>query len=219
MNVLSCHHLLKGRVNFRCSEPGFRLKLLEEGIAMEIPLQVTFRSTPPSRAVEAHIREKAEKLDTFYSRIMGCRVVVEAPHRRHHKGKLYHVRIDMTVPGGELVVNREPSKHIEYEDVYVAVRDAFDAARRQLQNFAKRQRRDVKTHEVIPYARVGKLFREKGFGFLELPDGREVYFHKNSVLEMPFDLMEVGMEVHFAEEQGEKGPQASTVKPIRRHHH
>ncbi|MEE8074620.1 MAG: cold shock domain-containing protein, partial [Candidatus Binatia bacterium] len=112
-----------------------------------------------------------------------------------------------------------PSKHIEYEDVYVAVRDAFDAARRQLQNFAKRQRRDVKTHEVIPYARVGKLFREKGFGFLELPDGREVYFHKNSVLEMPFDLMEVGMEVHFAEEQGEKGPQASTVKPIRRHHH
>jgi cold shock CspA family protein/ribosome-associated translation inhibitor RaiA len=186
---------------------------------MEIPLQVTFRSTPPSKAVEAHIREKADKLDMFYNRIMGCRVVVEAPHRRHHKGKRYHVRIDMTVPGGKLVVNREPSKHIEYEDVYVAVRDAFDAARRQLQNYARRQRKEVKTHELIPHAYVGKLFLEKGFGFLELPDGREVYFHRNSVLEMPFDLMEVGMEVHFAEEQGEKGPQASTVRPIRKHHH
>jgi cold shock CspA family protein len=107
-----------------------------------------------------------------------------------------------------LVVNRESSKHIEYEDVYVAVRDAFDAARRQLQNYAKRQRKEVKTHELIPHAHVGKLFLEKGFGFLELPDGREVYFHKNSVL-----------EVHFAEEQGEKGPQASTVRPIRKHHH
>ncbi|MFQ5917650.1 MAG: HPF/RaiA family ribosome-associated protein [Candidatus Binatia bacterium] len=186
---------------------------------MEIPLQVTFRNTPPSKAVEAHVREKANKLDTFYNRIMGCRVVVEAPHRRRHKGTRYHVRIDMTVPGGELVVNRESGKRIEYEDVYVAVRDAFDAARRQLQNYAKRQRKEVKTHEVIPHARVGKLFLEKGFGFLELPDGREVYFHKNSVLEMPFDLMEVGMEVHFAEEQGEKGPQASTVRPIRKHHH
>lgn len=184
---------------------------------MKIPLQVRFHATPPSKAVESDIREKANKLDTFYDRIMGCRVIVEAPHRRRHKGKHYHVRIDVTVPGGELVVNREPSKHSEYEDVYVAIRDAFDAARRQLQNYAKRQRKEVKTHEIIPHARVGKLFPEKGYGFLELPDGREIYFHKNSVLEAAFDRMEVGMEVHFAEEQGEKGPQASTVRPLHRH--
>ncbi len=186
---------------------------------MNLPLQVTFRGTPRSKAVEAHIREKADKLDVFYKKIMGCHVVVEAPHRRHHKGKHYHVRIDMTVPGGELVVNREPSKHSEYEDVYVAVRDAFDAARRQLQNYAKRQRKEVKTHEGIPHARVGKLFLEQGYGFLELPDRRAIYFHTNSVLEVDFDRMEVGMEVHFAEEQGEKGPQASTVRPLHRHHY
>ena len=77
---------------------------------MNLPLQVTFRGMPRSKAVEAHIREKADKLDVFYKKIMGCRVVVEAPHRRLHKGKHYHVRIDLTVPGGELVVNREPSK-------------------------------------------------------------------------------------------------------------
>jgi len=87
-----------------------------------------------------------------------------------------------------------------------------------LQNYAKRQRKEVKTHEVIPHARVGKLFLDKGFGFLELPDGREIYFHKNSVMEVDFDQMEVGMEVHFAEEQGKKGPQASTVRPLHRHH-
>ncbi|MEK6562417.1 MAG: HPF/RaiA family ribosome-associated protein, partial [Candidatus Binatota bacterium] len=87
---------------------------------MKIPLQLTFRNMPPSEAIEAHIREKAAKLDAFSDRIMSCRVVVEAPHRHHHKGKLYHVRIDMTAPGGELIVNREPSKRAAHKDVYVA---------------------------------------------------------------------------------------------------
>src|SRR3990172_308921 len=118
---------------------------------MKIPLKITFRNMPPSKAVEATIREKAAKLESFYDRIMSCRVMVEAPHRHHHKGKAYQVRIHLTVPGGELVINRapkrldaaktprpeelekelaeshEPSKHAAHEDVYVAIRDAFNA--------------------------------------------------------------------------------------------
>jgi len=90
---------------------------------------MTFRNMPPSQAVEAQVRDRAAKLDLFYDKIMACRVVVEAPHRRHHKGKLYHVRIDMTVPGGELVVKREPSRHAAHEDPYVAIRDALAIAR------------------------------------------------------------------------------------------
>jgi cold shock CspA family protein len=203
---------------------------------MKIPLQITFRNMPPSRAIEDNIREKADKLDSLYDDIMSCRVIVEAPHRHHHKGKAYVVRIDMTVPGGELVVNREPkrlvaaraarneelentlaenhapSKHAAHEDAYVAIRDAFNAAARKLQDHARRRRGKTKVHEATPVARVTKIFPMEDYGFLQTPDGREIYFHKNSVLQPGFDRLEVGTEVYYAEELGEKGPQASTVR-------
>ncbi len=202
---------------------------------MEIPLQITFRGMAPSKAIEANIRERAAKLEDFYPHIMGCRVAVEAPHRHHRKGKAYLVRVDLTVPGGELVVNRapkrpvsarllakageatpkanrEPSKHGAHEDVYVAIRDAFNAAGRRLQDYARRQNGAVKVHAPVPLARVSKLFPDKDFGFLETSDGREIYFHRNSVLPPGFERLRVGTEVYFAEEKGQKGPQASTVK-------
>lgn len=187
---------------------------------MQLPLQITFRDIPPSPAIESKIREKAAKLDEFYDRIIGCRVVVEAPHRRHHQGKIYHVRIDLTLPGGEVVVNRDPAEHHAYEDAYVAIRDAFDAAARQLEDYARRQRADTKTHEPgsAPHGRVAKLFTEEGYGFIEVSDGREIYFHRNSVLDDAFDKLAVGSEVRFAEEEGNEGPQASTVRFIGKHH-
>lgn len=179
---------------------------------MKIPLQITVRNVSLSDVVETDIRQKAADLDSFYDRIMGCRVFVEAPHRHHHQGILYNVRIDLTVPGKEIVIKREP-----HEDVYVAVRDAFDAARRQLEDFARRQRGDVKSHETPPHARVSKLFPEEGYGFLETPDGREIYFHGNSVLNGEFDRLKIGAEVRYSEEPGEKGPQASTVAIVGKH--
>ena len=205
---------------------------------MEIPLKITFRDMAPSPAIEANIREKAAKFDALYDRVLSCHVIVEAPHRHHHKGKAYQVRINLTVPGGELVINRapkrldaaktprpeelekelaeshEPSKHAAHEDVYVAIRDAFNAAGRKLQDYARRRRGKVKLHEAAAVARVVKLFPVEDYGFLQTPDGREVYFHKNSVLGPGFDRLEVGAQVHFAEEMGEKGPQASTVRVI-----
>ncbi len=107
---------------------------------MKLPLEITFRNVTPSDALEADIRAKAEKLDLFYDRVMACRVIVEAPHKHHHKGNTYHVRIDLTVPDGELVVSRDPGQNHAHEDAYVAVRDAFDAARRQLQDYINRRR-------------------------------------------------------------------------------
>lgn len=180
---------------------------------MKLPLQITVRDVSLSGAVEADIREKATKLDSFYDQIMSCRVIVEAPHRHQHQGVLYNVRIDLTVPGKEIVVKHEP-----HEDIYVAVRDAFDAARRQIEDFARRQRGDVKAHETPPHARVSKLFPAEGYGFLETPDGREIYFHRNSVLQGGFDRLSTGAEVRFSEEMGEKGPQASTVALIGKRH-
>jgi cold shock CspA family protein/ribosome-associated translation inhibitor RaiA len=181
---------------------------------MQLPVQISFRGMQPSDAVEAKIRERAAKLDRFYDRLMSCRVVVESPHRHHHQGKLFHVRVDLTVPGGELAVTREPAEHHAHEDVFVAVRDAFDAAQRQLEDYARRQRGDLKVHERPPSGRVSKLFSDDGYGFIETPDGLEIYFHKHSVLDNAFDLLQVGSNVEFVEEQGEKGPQASTVRMI-----
>jgi ribosomal subunit interface protein len=179
---------------------------------MEIPLQITFRDVAPSAAVEARIRERVAELERFYDRIMHCHVCVQAPHRRRHQGTLFHVRIDLTVPGDTVVVNRTPAADHAHEDVYVAIRDAFDAARRQLEDIARRQRGATKVHELPPVARVAKLFPEQDYGFITTPDGREIYFHRNSVVNVPFDRLEVGREVEFVEEAGEKGPQATTVR-------
>jgi ribosomal subunit interface protein len=125
------------------------LKVEEEAL-MQIPLEVKFRNMDPSPAVEARIREKAAKLERFHDRIIGCVVVVEAPHRHHHKGKLYSVHIDISVPGKDLVVDRAKPLNHAHEDVYVAVRDAFDAAVRRLEDHTQRMRGEVKTHTAPP---------------------------------------------------------------------
>jgi ribosomal subunit interface protein len=180
---------------------------------MKLPLQITLRDIPQSEAVQAAIRKKAEKLEQVFDRIMGCRVLVEAPHRHHNKGVLYNVSVDVTVPGNELVVKRE-----QHEDLYVAIRDAFDAARRQLKDYSERKRGRIKHHEVPPHARVVRLVPEESYGFLLTPDQREVYFHANSVLNDGFKALGVGSEVRFVEEMGDEGPQATTVAPIGKHH-
>lgn len=179
---------------------------------MQTPLQITFRNMEPSAAVEARVRDRVEKLDRYYDRIMGCHVVVESPHRHHHQGKVFHVRIDLTVPRGEIVVKREAEDGHAHEDVFVAVRDAFDAMQRQLQDYARQQRGAVKAHEASPRGRVVRLFPDEGYGFIETPDAREIYFHRNTVVSGDFTRLEVGSPVEFVEEAGEKGPQASTVR-------
>jgi ribosomal subunit interface protein len=185
---------------------------------MKLPLEITFRDMAPSEVLETNVREHADKLNQFYDRIMSCRVVVEQDHKHHHQGNLYHVRIDLTVPGKELVVSRESEKNHAHEDVYVAVRDAFRAMRRQLEDYTRRQRGQEKRREVPPRGRVSALFPAEDYGIIEAADGKEIYFHRNSVLDVDFEQLEVGSEVRFHEEQGEEGPRASTVRSAGKHH-
>jgi cold shock CspA family protein/ribosome-associated translation inhibitor RaiA len=182
---------------------------------MDHAVQVTFKEMPPSPAVEARIREEAAELEQFSDRVVRCRVVVERPHRHQRHGNLYSVRIDLTVPGHEIVVAREPSQHHAYEDVYVAVRDAFEAARRQLQDHVRRTRGSAKHHVPAGEGRIARLVRESGYGFIETTDGREVYFHRNAVVDDEFDALAAGVHVRFTEELGAKGPQATIVHPGR----
>ena len=181
---------------------------------MQLPLQITFRNLPPSAAIEAKVRERAENLDKFYEHIMRCRVVIESPHQHHHRGNLYQVRIDVTVPDGELVATQEPDEHHAYVDVYVAIRDAFDAIRRQLEDYARRRRGDVKRHETPPHGRIVALFPAEHYGMIETTDGRQVYFHANSLVDEDFTKVRLDTEVWFVEVPGERGPQASTVHVV-----
>ena len=113
---------------------------------MRLPLQITFRNMEQSDAVEAKIRDKAEKLNQFCDDIMGCRVVVEPSHKNHHKGNTFHIRIDLTVPDGEIVVSRSPDQRQSHKDIYVAIRDAFDAVNRRLEDYSRVRRGQVKAH-------------------------------------------------------------------------
>lgn len=178
---------------------------------MQLPLQITFHGLPHSDPVEQYVRTRAAKLDVLASRVTGCRVALEMPHKHAQHGEHYRVRIDLTVPGAEVVASRSPDEGKAYEDLYAAIDSAFDDAGRRLQDYVRRQRGDVKPHERSRHGRVAKLFAYEGYGFLRTLEGDEVYFHRNSVLDAAFDRLKVGDRVRFVEEAGEAGPQASTV--------
>jgi ribosomal subunit interface protein len=173
---------------------------------MQIPLQITFREIEHSDALENHIRDKAQKLEQFYSALVGCRVVVDQPGKHQHLGKPFSIRIDLTVPGGEIVVDRQQN-----EDVYVALRDAFNAARRKLEDFGHRQRREIKAHEPIVSGRVARLVAEEGYGFITGTNGQEYYFSATNLVHGSLDQLREGDEVHFLEDAGSEGLQAKRI--------
>jgi ribosome-associated translation inhibitor RaiA/cold shock CspA family protein len=187
---------------------------------MQVPLQITFRHMDSSEAVAARIRARAEDLERFFDQIISCRVLVECSHPRHQQGNMFRVRVDLGVPGRAIVVGRDPAAHHAHEDAHVAVRDAFDAVRRLLEDHVRERRADVKLHAVPDHGRVARLLADQGSGFILTADGAEIYFHRNSVVNGGFDKLSVGDEVRFVARHAEsaEGPQASTVVPLRKHH-
>ena len=186
---------------------------------MNTSLQISFHNLPHSRVVERAIHEAASRLEGIHDRIMQCRVVVDQPHRHHKEGNPFQIRIDLKMPGAELVVKREPPGRLSYSELSSVILEAFDEMEQQIEEFLNRRRGFVKTHESLPHARVARILPEAGYGFLITLDGREIFFHRNSVLDEGFNRIDVGTEVSYVEELGEKGPQASTVKLVRRHNH
>ncbi|MGI9421385.1 MAG: HPF/RaiA family ribosome-associated protein [Geminicoccaceae bacterium] len=187
---------------------------------MEKPLEISFRHMNSSPAVEARLREKVGELETFFDRIIGCRVVVEQDHRHHRQGNLFRISLDITLPGKEIAINKKGPKNQAHQDVYVAIRDAFNAAKRKIEDHARVRRGKVKAHDVPPHGHVTTINRDGGFGFVRLVDGQEVYFHQNSVTNGGFESLDVGAEVRLSidEKEGVDGPQATSVQPIGKHH-
>lgn len=182
---------------------------------LPFPLEIAFQDMDRSDAAEARIRERVGRLKRFHQRIVAARVVVQRGTARHHKGNIYQVRIDLSVPGKEIVVNREPGDRNAHEDIYVAIRDAFAATTRQLEDHVRRSSgHNAKVHHVPHQGTVERLFAEEGYGFIRTPDGREIYFHRNSLDEGGWQKIDVGSAVRFTEEPGEKGPHAHNVTPL-----
>ena len=179
---------------------------------MNSPIQVVFRNMDRSEKIEQMVHERAKKLDRIFDRIVKLRVTVEIPHKHHKQGNKYQVSVDLTVPEKDIVVTRDTNgSKTTPESVYTVIKEAFDATRRQLEDYARKRRGDIKTPAAsMPAAKISQMFED--YGFLETIDGREVYFHSNSVVNDKFDKLAVGTEVSFVERQGEDGPQASTVK-------
>jgi cold shock CspA family protein/ribosome-associated translation inhibitor RaiA len=188
---------------------------------MQLSSKISFHGVEPSEFVEARVRERIERLSSRASdRIDRCDVVIEAPHHRKHKGDLYTVRIKMHALGQDLIVDRAGPQDHSHEDVYVALRDAFDAAERRLDDCTRKREKTVKAHEVPPHGKVVRIFTQEGYGFVETSDAIEVYFHENSVVGSPFADLTIGDEVRVEMAVGEsdKGPQATTVRLIGKHH-
>jgi ribosomal subunit interface protein len=184
---------------------------------MPVPVQITFRDFDSSDAVKARVEDEVAKLERYYPRIVSVRVVLEQPHKHKVKGNTFRTVVSIALPGEDIEVSRHPGQNAAHEDIYVSIRDAFDEARRRLSQHKERQRGDVKHHEGPPHGRIASMFPDHGF--IRSEDGRDLYFHRNAVLNDDFDKLEVGAEVRFAETMGEQGPQASTVTPVGKQNH
>jgi ribosomal subunit interface protein len=180
------------------------------------PFEIAYRNVAPSPALEEHVLRGLARLEKIASDLVRLHVTVDQRNTRRRKGNLYHVRLDLTLPGREVAVARTPPAHREDEALITAVGEAFDKAREQLIEARQHRRSEVKAHEPVHHGRVADLFPDHGF--IRTSHERIVYFHKNSVRGARFDALTEGTEVRFAEEMGEQGPQASTVTVIGKHH-
>lgn len=174
---------------------------------MQIPLQITVRGMDRSDALDARIRDKVDELARFHPRITSCRVTLAESRLHHRQGRQFEVRIEVRAPGhAEIVANRQHD-----EDVYIALRDAFGAITRQLEDVVREQRGDVKAHARPQQGTVARIFTSEGYGFITTDDGRELYFSRENVLHPEFEHLEPGTAVQFIEDAGAEGPQAKRV--------
>jgi cold shock CspA family protein/ribosome-associated translation inhibitor RaiA len=185
---------------------------------METPAKIDFQGMEPVEALRSAIVKHISGLEQRFGRATACRVVLKAPGEHHRTGGLYEVNIRLALPDGrEVEVARTPKADERHADVNFALNDAFKRARRQLQDRVRRLHGQVKQHAAQPIGTVAKLDAPGGFGFLRSADGREVYFHRNSVLNGGFAKLGIGTRVTYSEESGEKGAQASTIRLLGKH--
>lgn len=183
---------------------------------MRVPLEITFRGLSPKDEIKELIENKAAKLERVADNLISCRVAVELKQKKPQGGSPFRVRVNLRLPPGqELVVDSGETDGDVHDELSTIVRDAFETAIRRLKKRVEKQKTDIK--EPSPPAapgRVVQLFEEDGYGFIQTAGGREMFFHRRSLVGDDFDRLVVGAGVRFVEETGEKGPHASTVQIV-----
>jgi cold shock CspA family protein/ribosome-associated translation inhibitor RaiA len=191
---------------------------------MQAPIEIAFQHFEPSEEIRAEVAKQAKRLEKFSDRITSCHVAIAGPETRHRQGELYKVDVRIAMPERrDVMVTRARGDAPEREHPLVAIREAFDAAVRQVEDVTRDMRGQVKDHQVESrlgenHGRVTKFLAGEDCGFIETADGREIYFHRNAVLGGAFDRLTVGAEVRFVEEQGVKGAQSSAVRLVGKPH-
>jgi cold shock CspA family protein len=186
---------------------------------MQVPVEIAFRHCEPSDEIRSEVDKQVRRLEKFSPRVTSCRVVVTGPETRRRHGGLFQVQLRVAMPGhNDIVVDTVHGDAPQHEHALVAIRDAFDAAVRQIEDLAREMRDQVKEHAGTGHGRVTKFLAGEDYGFIESADGRDIYFHRNAVIDGAFDRLKVGSEVAFVEEAGEKGAHASTVHLIGKRH-
>jgi cold shock CspA family protein/ribosome-associated translation inhibitor RaiA len=185
---------------------------------MQTPPEIRFQGMQGTSAIREIITDHVAELEKRWSRVTACRVMVKVPSGHHKKGGLYEIHIRLALPDGrEVNVQRTPSAHERHADLIFALNDAFQHARRQIQDQVRRAQGQTKRHERSSVGVVTSLDPLGKFGFLRSGDGQEIYFNRNSVIHEGYARLTVGSRVTFAEEQGDKGPQATTVTLLGKH--
>jgi ribosomal subunit interface protein len=190
--------------------------LIDGGREMQIPAEITWHNMEHVPHAQKRVNDRVKRLEKLFDRITRCHVVVEAPHQRQRQGNQYEVRVDVTAPGGELSVNRNPGDRYAHTDLLVAIRDAFDAMEHQLRRW-KDQHTGRPEATAAPFqGRIDKIDPDAGSGQIATTDGRLVYFHRNSVVGGKFDALAEGDTVELVVDRGQDavGAHASTVRPI-----
>ena len=184
---------------------------------METQSRISFKDIDPSPAVEARIRERIEELEKVHARITACHVVVAAPHQSLHKGRTYDIRIRIEIPGAEVVVSRDTGADHSHEDIYVAIRDAFNEARRRLEDHVRiTSGHRSKSHPATEHGHIDRLFADEGYGFIRAGDDDDIYFQADSLTNSSWNSLSVDDAVRFKRQTGEKGAFAVHVTPIRK---
>jgi len=191
---------------------------------MQAPIEIAFQHCKPSEEIRAEVAKQAKRLEKFSDRITSCHVAIAGPQTRHRQGDAFKIDVRIAMPEHrDVIVTRTHGDAPEREHPLVAVREAFDAAVRQIEDLARDMRDQVKDgqvkgHLAESYGRVTKFLAGEDCGFIETAEGREIYFHRNAVLGGAFDRLTIGSEVRFVEEEGVKGAQSSAVRLVSKHH-
>jgi len=173
---------------------------------MKVPLQITMRNMKHSPAVKERIKEKADKLNQFSDKIISCQVVIEQEQSHRQNGAVHTVRLHLTIPGKDLIVNRNHE-----ENLYLAITQAFDDMVRQLEETSRIMQGDIKHHPPVIHGEIARLFGQDQFGFILSSTGDEYYFNADNLVKQRFDNLKVGMPVQFIEKIGDEGLKACRV--------